>query len=159
MKILTLRSYFRFDTEKNMMKKIYVCNVEIQIEETLSLLKAKAVVKENVKISNLFTKYLNRQKQQMNVVTYWFEKIMDVSTFDLYYQFEVFCRSRFKFLIGNFIVVLIRNFFCNWEPEFLKEPGPRRYFSRNWWNWCKNKSALGIEYLYRRNLFNWIKIR
>ena len=95
------------------MKKIYVCNVEIQIEETLSLLKAKAVVKENVKISNLFTKYLNRQKQQMNVVTYWFEKIMDVSTFDLYYQFEVFCRSRFKFLIRNFIVVLIRNFFCN----------------------------------------------
>ena len=44
-----------------MMKKIYVCNVEIQIEEALSLLKAKAVIKENVKISNLFTKYLNRQ--------------------------------------------------------------------------------------------------
>ena len=61
MKILALRSSFRFDTEKNMMKKIYVCNVEIQIEETLSLLKAKAVIKENVKISNLFTKYLNRQ--------------------------------------------------------------------------------------------------
>ena len=92
MKILALRSSFRFDTEKNMMKKIYVCNVEIQIEEALSLLKAKAVIKENVKISNLFTKYLNRQQQQVNVVTYWFEKIMDVSTFDLCYQFEVFCR-------------------------------------------------------------------
>ena len=36
---------------------MYVCNMEIKIEETLSLLKAKAVIKENVKIS----KYLNRQ--------------------------------------------------------------------------------------------------
>ena len=36
---------------------MYVCNVEIRIVETLSLLKAKAVIIENVKIS----KYLNRQ--------------------------------------------------------------------------------------------------
>ena len=35
---------------------------------------------------------------------------MDVSTFFLYYQFEIFCRSWFKFLIGNFTVVLIRDF-------------------------------------------------
>ena len=40
-----------------MMKRMYVCNVEIQIEETLSLLKARPVIKENVKISN----YLNKQ--------------------------------------------------------------------------------------------------
>ena len=39
------------------MKRMYVCNVEIRIEEALSLLKARAVIKENVKIS----KYLNRQ--------------------------------------------------------------------------------------------------
>ena len=39
------------------MKRMYVCNVEIRIEETLSLLKAKTVNKENVQIS----KYLNRQ--------------------------------------------------------------------------------------------------
>ena len=38
-----------------MMKGIYVCNLAIQIEK--NLLKAKAVIKENVKIS----KYLNRQ--------------------------------------------------------------------------------------------------
>ena len=38
-----------------MMKTIYVSNVEIQIEKTL--LQAKAVFKENVKIS----KYLNSQ--------------------------------------------------------------------------------------------------
>ena len=36
---------------------MYVRNMEIQIEETFSLLKGKAVIKENVKIS----KYLNRQ--------------------------------------------------------------------------------------------------
>ena len=63
------------------------------------------------------------------VVTYWFEKIMDVSTFVLYFQFEIFCRSWFKFLIGNFTVALIRNFFPDWEPEFLKQLGPHRYFS------------------------------
>ena len=37
-----------------MMKRIYLCNVEIQI---------LAVIKENVKTS----KHLNRQKQQMNL--------------------------------------------------------------------------------------------
>ena len=81
-----------------------------------------------------------------------------VSTFVLYFQFEIFCRSWFKFLIGNFTVVLIRNFFPDWEPGFLKQLGPYKYFSRNWWNWWKNKSALGIKYLHRRNLFNWVKI-
>ena len=34
-----------------MMKRERVCNVEIRIEETLSLRKARAVIKENVKIS------------------------------------------------------------------------------------------------------------
>ena len=34
-----------------MMKTMYVCNVEIRIEETLSSLKAKVVIKENAKIS------------------------------------------------------------------------------------------------------------
>ena len=33
---------------------MYVCNVEIRIEETLSLLKVKAVIKENAKISKNF---------------------------------------------------------------------------------------------------------
>ena len=92
------------------------------------------------------------------VVTYWFEKIMDVSTFVLYFQFEIFCRLWFKFLIGNFTVVLIRIFFPDWEPEFLKQLGPQRYFSGNLWNWWKNKSALGTKYLHRRNFFNWVKI-
>ena len=93
------------------------------------------------------------------VVTYWFEKIMDVSTFVLYFQFEIFCRSWFKFLIGNFTVVMTRNFFPDWESEFLKQLDPNRYFSGNWWNWCKNESALGIKYLHRRNFFSWVKIR
>ena len=70
-----------------MMKRMYVCNVEIRIEETLSLLKAKAVIKENAKIS----KYFNRQQQQM-FPGYWFEKIMVVSIFVLSYQFEIFRR-------------------------------------------------------------------
>ena len=33
------------------MKRMYVCNVEIRIEETLSLLKVKAGIKEKAKIS------------------------------------------------------------------------------------------------------------
>ena len=33
------------------------CNVENRIEETLSLLKVRAVIKENIRIS----KYINRQ--------------------------------------------------------------------------------------------------
>ena len=93
------------------------------------------------------------------VVTYWFEKILDISTFVLYFQFETYCRSWFKFLIENFTAVLIKNFFLDWEPNFLKQIGLQRYFSGNWWNWCKNESALGIKYLHQTNFFNWVKIR
>ena len=39
---------FSLRHRKNMMKRMHVCNVEIQIEETLHLLKAKAVIKENI---------------------------------------------------------------------------------------------------------------
>ena len=147
-KILSMRSLFGFDTGKNMMKKTHVCNFEIRIEET-SLWKERTVIKENVKIS----KY-----QNLKIGNNWFVRTMDVSGFVLYFQFEIFCRSWFKFLIGNFIVVLIRNFFPDWEPEFLKQLGPHRSFLGSWWNWWKNNSALGIKYLYRRNFFNWIKI-
>ena len=73
------------------------------------------------------------------------KKNIDIWTFVLYYQFEIFCRSLFKFLIGSFTVVLIRNFFPDWEPEVLKQLGPRRNLSGNWWNWCKNESTLGIK--------------
>ena len=38
-------------------ERMHVCNVENRIEETLSLIKARAVIKENISIS----KYLNRQ--------------------------------------------------------------------------------------------------
>ena len=89
------------------------------------------------------------------VVSYWFEK-MNVSTFVFYFQFEIFCRSWFKFLMRNFNVVLIRNCFPDWEPEFLKQHDPHIYFSGKWWNWCKNERALGIEYLHRSYLFNWV---
>ena len=92
------------------------------------------------------------------VVTYWFEKIMDVSTFVLYFQFEIFCRSWFKFLIGNFTVVLIRNFFSDSESKVLKQLGPNRLFSGNWGNLWKKKSTLGIKYLHWRNFSNWVKI-
>ena len=140
--------------KKNLMKRTHVCNLEIRIEET-SLWKARTVIKENVKIANNNIKW----GSWTCVVTYWFEKIMDVSTFVLYFQFEIFCRSWFKFLIGNFTVVMARNFFPDWESEFLKQLDPNRYFSGNWWNWCKNESALGIKYLHRRNFFSWVKIR
>ena len=92
------------------------------------------------------------------VVTYWLEKIMDVSTFVLYFQFEIFCRSWFKFLIGNFTVSADQKFFPDWEPEFLKQLVLTDIFSGNWWNWCKNESALGIKYLHWRNFFSCVKI-
>ena len=136
-----------------MMKITHVCNLEIRIEET-SLWKARTVIKENVKIANNNIKW----GSWTCVVTYWFEKIMDVSTFVLYFQFQIFCGSWFKFLIGNFTVVLIRIFFPAWEPEFLKQLSPHRYFSVDLWNWWKNKNTLGIKYLHRRNFFNWVEI-
>ena len=94
-------------------KRTHVCNLEIRIEET-SLWKARTVIKENVKIANNNIKW----GSWTCVVTYWFEKIMDVSTFVLYFQFQIFCGSWFKFLIGNFTVVLIRNFFMLESPNF-----------------------------------------
>ena len=45
---------------------------------------------QNIKIANnISIKWGSRTC----VVTYWFEKIMDVSAFVLYFQFEVFCGS------------------------------------------------------------------
>ena len=157
-KILSMRSLFGFDTEKNMMKRTHACYLEIRIEET-SLWKTRTVIKENVKISKYQNiKIANNSSIKWGswtcVVTYWFEKIMDVSTFVLYFQFQIVCRSRFKFLIGSFTVVLTRIFFPDWESEFLKQLDPHRYFSGNWWNWCKDKSALEIKYLHRRDFFN-----
>ena len=51
-----MRSLFGFDTEKNIMKRTYVCNLEIQIEE-IYLWNARTVIKENFKVS----KYQNSQ--------------------------------------------------------------------------------------------------
>ena len=36
-----------------------------------------------------------------------------------YFEFKIFCRSWFKFLIGNFTEVPTRIFFPDWEPKFL----------------------------------------
>ena len=150
-----------------MMKRTHVCNLEIRIEGP-SLWKARTVIKKNVKISKYQDiKIANNSSIKWGswtcVVTYWFEKIMDVSTFVLYFQFEIFCRLWFKFLIGNFTVVLIRIFFPDWEPEFLKRLVHTDIFSGNWWNWWKSESALGIKYLHRyikyiKYILNWVKI-
>ena len=37
-------------------------------------------------------------------------------------------------------------FFPDWKPEFLKQLGPHRHLSENWWNWCKNERASGVKY-------------
>ena len=129
-----------------------------------SLWKAKTVIKENVKKYQNIKMANNSNLRNWTwtcVVTYWFKKNMDASNFVLYFQFQILCRSRFKFLIGNFTVVLIRNFFPDWEPKFLKQIGLHRHVdiaSGNWWNWWKNKGALEIKYLHQRNFFNWVKI-
>ena len=45
-----MRSLFGFDTEKNIMKRTHVCNLEIRIEE-MPLRKVTTVIKEKAKIS------------------------------------------------------------------------------------------------------------
>ena len=123
--------------------------------EKLGQLSNKMLKYQNIKIDNNSS---IKWGSWACVLAYEFKKIMDVSTFVLYFQFEIFCRSWLKFLIGNFTVVLIRIFFPDWEPEFLKQLDPHRYFSGNWRNWWKNKSALEIKYLHWTNFFNWVKI-
>ena len=146
--------------EKYMMKRTHACNLEILIEETLSLWKARANIKENSKILKYENiKIANNCSNKSGKNLRWYllvRKIIDISTFILYDQFEIIYRSWFTFLIGNFTVVLTRIFFADWEHKFLKQIGPHRYLSRNW---CKNESALGIKNLHQRNFFNWVKSR
>ena len=71
--------------KKNMMKRKQVCNVEIRIEETWTLLKAKKVIKKNVKISKCQNIKVGNSssikwERWTCVVTYWFEKFKDIST-------------------------------------------------------------------------------
>ena len=65
-----------------MMKRTQVCNVEIRIEETWTLLKAKIVIKENVKTSKyqnikVGNSGSNKWGRWTWVVTYWFKKFME----------------------------------------------------------------------------------
>ena len=68
---------------------------------------------QNIKIANN-----SKIKWRDELACYLLVQIMDLSTFPLYYQFEVFCKWSFKFLIGNFAVELLRNFFLIENPNF-----------------------------------------
>ena len=163
-KISLMRSLFGFDAGKNMVERTHVCNLEIRIEETSNICEKRGqLLKKMSKYQNI--KLANNSSIKWESWNCWLlcgskkSHGCIVSTFVLYFQFEIFCRSWFKFLIGNFTVVMTKIFFPDWESEFLKQLDPNRYFSGNWWNWCKNESALGIKYLHRRNFFSWVKIR
>ena len=82
---------------------------------------------QNIKIANN-----SKIKWRDELACYLLVQIMDLSTFLLYYQFDLFCKSSFKFLIGNFTVELLRNFFPDSEPQFSKQLGSHIYFSENW---------------------------
>ena len=130
-KILSMRSLFGIDTEKKTWWKGRMCATwKFELKKHLCEKRGQLLKKiskyQNIKIANNSSM---KWGSWICFVTYWLEKIMDVSTFVLYFQFETFCRSWFKFPIGNFTVVLIKNFFPDWEPEFLKQLGPHRYFS------------------------------
>ena len=72
-----MRATWKFELRKH-----YLCETREQVLKKMSKY-------QNMKIAN--TAALNGEDDV--VVTYWFEKIMDISTFILYYQFEIFCRS------------------------------------------------------------------
>ena len=78
------------DTEKNIMKRTEVWNVEIRTEGTLTFWKWEYLLKKMSKYQN--TKIDNNGSIKLwrwtCVVTWWFEKIIDISTFVLDYQFE-----------------------------------------------------------------------
>ena len=58
-KIKILETSFFFDVEKNMLNRTQVCNLEIWIEETFTLLKEKGIITENM----LLSKYQKQQQQ------------------------------------------------------------------------------------------------
>ena len=77
------------------------------ISEKREHLLSKMSKYQNIKIANN-----SKIKWRDELVCYLLvQKLMNVSTFLLYYQFEGFCKSSFNFLIGNFTVKLMRNFF------------------------------------------------
>ena len=119
--ILWMRPLFCFDTQKKFMKRMHVCNLEIQIEET-SLRKARKFTKENVKkYQNIKISTNNSNLQNWTwtcIVTYWFEKVMGALNFFLYFHFEIPCRSRFKFPIGNLPKYWSEIFFLIENPNF-----------------------------------------
>ena len=87
-RFVAVRSPFGFNTEKKYDERNTGNYVEIRIEETWTLLKAKVVIKENLKTS----KFQNIKVGNISsikwgrwtcVVTYCFEKVMDISTFVL----------------------------------------------------------------------------
>ena len=125
-KILSMRSLFGIDTEKKTWWKGRMCATwKFELKKHLCEKRGQLLKKisKNIKISKYQNIKIANSSNLRNwtwtcLVTDWFEKIMDVSNFVFHFQFDILCRSRFKFLIGNFTVVLIRNFFPDWEPKF-----------------------------------------
>ena len=59
-----------------------------------------------------------------------------------YFQFEIFCRSCFKFLIWNFTVVLIRFFFLRLRTRFFKTIWPTQIFFRKLLKFMEKEKSL-----------------
>ena len=126
--------------------------MKIWIEETWTLLKAKIVIKENVKIS----KYQNIKESNSSiqwgrwtcVVTYnlrCYLKIHGYINFCPLLLVRDILSIRDEFPEREFNFSTDQEFFPGWKREVLEQLDPHRYLSGNWWKLCKNGNALGIK--------------
>ena len=122
--ILILESPFDFDAGKNMANRTKVCSLKTWIEETLTSLKTRGVIKEKM------LSYYYWISKTGNTNSIKWERCPYVVTFCLE-KIEAPHWSRSKFLIMNFSWVQIMNFIPDWEWE-LYWMFYRRIFPSAW---------------------------
>lgn len=86
------------------------------------------------------------------VVPYWFEKIMDVSNFVFYYQFEIVCRSWYCSADQNFF------FFFFWlRSQILKISWSAQIFVRKLMKLMQKGKCFRNKVYSPKELFQWIQ--
>ena len=131
--------------------------MKIWIKETLSFLKARGVITENI----LLLKY------KMQEITAALSGKMPLCCYllipsenrryakrCLLLSFETLRWSGIKFLIGNFTGVPIMDFILNWESEIVNQSGLQANSSENWCFSTKNESSLEKKQFHRKNFFS-----
>ena len=150
-KILSLISVFGFDTEKKYDEK-NACvqrgnsncgNINFVKSESRYLKMSKY---QNIKIAHNSCIKWGRWTW---VVPYWFEKIMDVSNFVFYYQFEIVCRS--WYCSAN------QNFFFWLKTQILKTSWSAQIFARKLMKLMQKGKCFRNKVYSPKELFQWIQ--